>query len=412
MFNIFVCKSELISGVENSGLDLHQKQISRAIGVPFTPTIGCRINFKDIPLESLTPCSMLANKLVFTPGPITSSTCSSNDITPKKSKSATELSTITEEAAIDINEELDCYQLELENSINEAKSVKKKRRSSGRKKNLMDLKNRQNFAFRLSQAEDGNTLNNETDEESEQETEDIEDYSKQLTPKCEAVLEDKVIDQELKVVKFKDCNKNGFEVLKECPDVVFEEVVETSDDEFQFKNPAPFVRTFRRKSTRKTTVITKSTSNTDCNQHEPCEKVSSSTGIRNSIRKSFRKLINNPKRTVSSEKLHAESGTEDESSAPSSNIFSSIRQSFRRKAKPAELTNTYEPLDVSVVVDVDRKVFKQKTETATNELVSDDNAFPKKSSLRSSFRNTTKDVRRQVYRSMFKKNVEEYEMAP
>lgn len=370
-------------GIENAGMELKKIPISRAIAIPFTPTIACRINFNDISLESLTPCSMLANKLKFTPGPPPAREQTTTDVTPKKS--ANELSLITEEAAVDINEELDCYQLELENSINEAKAIKKGRRSSGRKKNLMDLKNsRHDFAFRLSQAAEESD-NDSTDEEREVEN---EDYLKQLTPKCD----NNVVAEEIKIVQASE--EKSINDL----DIEFEEILETSDDEFQFKNPAPFVRTFRRKSTRISKIVAKPA--TETNVRLNANKVATS-GIRNSIRKSFRKLIN-PKRTNSSENLNIESGTEDESS--SKNIFSSIRQSFRRKTSKLPMPDAskgYAPLDVSIFVDGDhsRKIYKQNITDEKNRIISDDdlNTIPlKKSSLRSSFRNTTKDVRRQV----------------
>ncbi|XP_017038927.1 trichohyalin [Drosophila ficusphila] len=79
---------------------------SLKIGLPFTPTLGCRIDFHGMSLAQLTPSKLLAEKLVFSPVPA-----------PKRS-----LGAISEESSsMDIGKELDRYQLELENSINEAK---------------------------------------------------------------------------------------------------------------------------------------------------------------------------------------------------------------------------------------------------------------------------------------------------
>lgn len=96
--------------------------------------LGCRIDFKNIPIEDLTPSAMLNRHLVFSPVQKPSET------TPKRPN----LSIISEEA-VDISKELDCYQLELENSMNEAKATNKRGN-----KNLIDIKRKSTFAKRLS----------------------------------------------------------------------------------------------------------------------------------------------------------------------------------------------------------------------------------------------------------------------
>ncbi|XP_033171039.1 protein MLP1 [Drosophila mauritiana] len=97
------------SGVANPALadrdSEEQLPTSLKIGLPFTPTLGCRIDFHGMSLTQLTPSNLLAEKLVFSPVPA-----------PKRS-----LGAISEESSMDIGKELDRYQLELENSINEAK---------------------------------------------------------------------------------------------------------------------------------------------------------------------------------------------------------------------------------------------------------------------------------------------------
>lgn len=97
------------SGVANPALadrdSEEQLPTSLKIGLPFTPTLGCRIDFHGMSLTQLTPSKLLAEKLVFSPVPA-----------PKRS-----LGAISEESSMDIGKELDRYQLELENSINEAK---------------------------------------------------------------------------------------------------------------------------------------------------------------------------------------------------------------------------------------------------------------------------------------------------
>ncbi|XP_037036772.1 uncharacterized protein LOC119074617 [Bradysia coprophila] len=340
------------NGIENPALDLKQST-PRAIAVPFTPNMGCRINFSDIPLESLTPCSLLTKKLVLESPKL--------PLTPKRSmKASVELSAISEE--LNIGEELDCYQLELENSINEAKVDKNKQTND---KNLMDLKHKTTFARRLELSEQQYEL------EKESVTADVtpipEDLPKTVPIECE--------------------NR----------DVVFEEVNETSDDEFEFKNPAPFVRTYRRSTRKPSNASVKSNEKTS---NEPKEK---SSGFRNSIRQSIRKLI-------APNSVKATSQPTPSLDEPSGSVFTTLRQSFRRKAASSKTSliddNQGSLHDVSVLMDVDRKVYKQTAQ----EMTSDDalNSFGRKKSLRSSFRDTTKDVRRHVMKSVFKKNVEDY----
>ncbi|KAH8421498.1 hypothetical protein KR009_009862 [Drosophila setifemur] len=102
------------AGVENAALAEREPEeealpTSLKIGLPFTPTLGCRIDFHGLSLAQLTPSKLLAEKLVFSPVPAPVSA-------PKRS-----LGAISEESSMDIGKELDRYQLELENSINEAK---------------------------------------------------------------------------------------------------------------------------------------------------------------------------------------------------------------------------------------------------------------------------------------------------
>lgn len=326
---------------------------------------------------------MLANKLVLnTPGVIES--------TPKKpvmSSAAVEHMSIISEESIDINEELDCYQLELENSINEAKLIKKKRRSSGRKRNLMDLKNIQTFAARLNQPDEYTQVS----ETEQTDTEPVKDET--------YLVQDETNVEHENIVTLA--------VVPRKHDVEFEEVADTSDDDFNFKNPAPFVRTFRRKSTRKQPTVLPSTSTE--------KPVGLSAGIRNSFRNSMRKLMHvgqQPKKDTSVEKLNTEE---------SGNIFSNIRQSFRRKAttKLVESTDEESSHEISIMVDKDRPVFRQvRTIQKAGQLKyagaaaggdEDTGLISRKTSLRSSFRQSTKDVQRQVMKSMFKKNVEEYQ---
>lgn len=389
------------AGLENAGLNVRSPLISRAIAIPFTPTVGCRINFTDVPLESLTPCSMLAKKLVFSPAPPARQPMQCND-TPKKpitranaEQDDVELSVISEES-LDIIAELDCYQLELENSINEAKMDKKKRRSSaGRSKNLMDLKNRKSFALLLHKDEDVKPIKNDTPKIKTKDS-DV-NLATQLTPKVDNVTE-ALVDQTPKIEEA---------VTKENSSVDYEEV--DDDDEFDFKNPAPFVRTFKRKSVRKPSqaVIHKSA------ESLPEASTAKSKSIGSSIRSSIRRILKpNQKKTLSSDDLN-ENVSGDNQAGSTSNLFASIRQSLRRK--PNVKSNLFDgpkqtDHDLSILVDTERKVFRQASNPVHTSIRSHEDLgdFAKKSSLRSSFRNTGKDVRRQVMKSMFKMKSEEY----
>lgn len=395
-------------GLENGGLNVRSPLISRAIAIPFTPTIGCRINFTDVPLESLTPCSMLAKKLVFLPVPASRQQPITTNDTPKKNneREATanddvELSVISEES-LDIIAELDCYQLELENSINEAKMNKKKRRSSaGRSKNLMDLKNRKSFALLLNQDEDSKITKEGTPKAT---TIDADtNLATQLTPKVECTtkaLIEKPLAEEAEP--------------KENASIDYEEVDDDFVDNFDFKNPAPFVRTFKRKSVRKPTQTLIHKSSESLPEVNDAPKTKS---IGSSIRSSIRRILKpNPKKTLSSDDLNENVPSEDQA-LPAANLFASIRQSLRRK--PSAKSKLFdEPKktdhDLSILLDTDRKVFRQTSNQKFNPIHSstrsheDFGGFAKKSSLRSSFRNTGKDVRRQVMKSMFKTSSEEY----
>lgn len=302
---------------------------------------------------------MLANKLILESPNLA--------ITPKRQiRPVTELSAIDEEEAVNIGEELDCYQLELENSINEAK-VDKNKQTGG--KNLMDLKNKTNFARRLELSE----------------------------PQFELEAKSEEVDDDDTPIPIPDEIPSTMPIETENRDVVFEEVTETSDDEFEFKNPAPFVRTYRRSTRKPSNASIKSKEEKIVN--EPKEK---SSGFRSSIRKSIRKLIG----------PHSVKETKPPScmDEPSGSVFTTLRQSFRRKAVTSKTLLIDENVgiehDVSILMDVDRKKFKQ----TPYEKCSDDalNSFGRKKSLRSSFRNTSKDVRRHVMKSVFKKNVEDY----
>lgn len=402
------------AGIENPGLEVQQAPL--AIGVPFTPTLGCRIDFKNIPLEDLTPSSMLNRHLVFSPVP------KHIETTPKR----TNLSIISEEA-VDISKELDCYQLELENSMNEAKATNKHG-----SKHLMDIKRKSSFARRLSASDANADMKSEITEDAE--TVKIEEHAchesskghndcpKSSTPKTpnENCIAKYSLDKSISI------NEN--------PDVVYEEVNETNvnnesvseekatnKDEIQlirskedaelFKNPAPFVRTYRRDVRKRPLIINhediieqEKQLNIEEKQKESNEVFS---GIRSSIRKSIRKLIH--PNTSTKIKYPDEATPTKESPMPSlsNNIITSIRHSLRRKQpkQPLATSTPRQSLNDISIIDTSepRAVYKDAVFSARINHV-DENILRPRSNLRSSLRKSKHAVK-----NVFKKSIEDYE---
>lgn len=338
-FNPFeIVREKEPSGVENDGLQVVQQQ-TLAIGLPFTPTVGRRINFNDVAIESLTPSELLAKTLVFSP--------LDRKETPRRN-----LSVISEEA-VDIAEELDCYQLELENSINEAKTRKGT--------TVRHQSTRLSLKF---------TLPENIDEEEEEKEETVE-----------------VTKDETKNEKNNETETN---VQTETADVEFEEIDdsrndddEAEEDDFDFKAPAPFTRTFRR-SVR---VNPNQIKTTDAKEQHDLK-------FKDKVRRSFRKLMK-PKIN--------DNGTADRDHLTSPGIISSIRRSFRRKPKSndqAEEQTGTSLNDISIVnTELKRTVYRQTVE----QFDFDRNNGAK--TFRSSLRRTTKGIQRQM-KSVLKTNAD------
>lgn len=340
-------------GLENPSLDY----TAIAIALPFTPSLGRRIDFTNMALDGMTPSEMMAKTLKI------------NSDTPKRTVQRKSLSIINEEP-IDIEEELNCYQLELENSINEAKIRKKSNL------NMMDLKHISNLS--------SIRFKNEIIEESiiEEEYEKTEEKSIKTDGTFVVNTTTTTTKDETEIEEIVTKNENSQILLDEDKneDVVYEEL----DDSTDFKAPAPFKRTYRR-SIR----FNKPKSQEDLNA-----AINDSNKIANAIRKSFRKLIPNKNHENDKKEL----SKEDEKSH---GLMSTIRQSFRRKKIPEVILPTEDP-NVTINDDV-RMIFKS-TQTTTKEVTTED--FGRRVTLRSSFRKST----RNVMKSVFKKNVENYDM--
>lgn len=442
-----------IPGIENPALDT---QPSLAIAVPFTPTIGCRIDFNNVPLDALTPCSMLNNKLIFSP------VKKPADLTPKRPN----LSIISEEA-VDISKELESYQLELENSMNEAKATKKRGN-----KNLMDMRRKSTFARRLLDAvtvdadvsiqstrqteqitdivDDEQPANKPDDEHSCQEKSDgHSECPKSSTPKtpnenCIAkysldrsigenpdfVYEE--IDEISHRFKMHDAGSqnsqedieniasnrvNVADVSVECStiaaSIALKNEAPISVERIEFKNPAPFVRTYRRDVSK---PITKAPTMTEENataqpaigNEKPKGHHEVFGSIRSSIRKSIRKLIQ-------------PSGGANDTGGRSKSIRGSLRACDGRKQPLATSTPCESLNDISIIDNCKpRAIFKDTATTVAEKVIAMDSAGDKDvlgsgngggilkglTTIRSSFRKSS----RHVMKSVFKKNIEDYDL--
>lgn len=432
------------SGIENPGLEM---QPTLAIAVPFTPTVGCRIDFNNIPLHVLTPCSMLSNKLVFSP------IKKPSDLTPKRPN----LSIISEEA-VDISKELESYQLELENSMNEAKATKKRDN-----KNLMDMRRKSTFARRLLDAvgaddEDHSPQQTEQLEENEEETANNPSANTNIEHSCQENSDGHSDCPKSSTPKTPNENciaKYPLESIGENPDVVYEEVDEThiehdvsagvaaaapsihnddvenvanesikSIEKIEFKNPAPFVRTYRRDGRKPIVNHNDAAAQTASTNEKSKEHHEMFGSIRSSIRKSIRKLIQPDGSAKSKGAEHVPSNdggqtTPTSSASSSSKIFSSIRHSLRRKQPPKQplATSTpYESLnDISIIDNCKpRAVFKDTAAGVAEKAIAMDtdndahagSLFRGRTTIRNSFRKSS----RHVMKSVFKKNIEDYNL--
>lgn len=345
-------------GIENPALE---EPSSLTIALPFKPTVGCRIDFNNIPLNNLTPSKLLAEKLVFSPTNI-------KGVTPHKTFRRS-LSVISEEA-VDIGNELDCYQLELENSINEAKLRKKGVRSLDR------------MPKPLTQVDESPVNHSSLSVNITNINISIETKTEEMATENNTSIPTPVISPEVKEPAI-------------IPPQEGEDEDEKSEisltNEIDFKAPAPFVRNYRKPITQKRQTkenSSKETTDQSNNENDTKHKVS------NLIRKSFRKLLHH------NQKPEPKPDKEEEYDLHSGNIFNTLRQSLRRKAKEEPMLD--KPGDISIIDKSERKVFKAKIDAEVKNV----NEF----SFRRSFRKSSKDVRNQVLKNVFKKNVDAYDM--
>lgn len=411
MFAIYSLVVVYYIGIENPGLDVRHAPL--AIGVPFTPTVGCRIDFKNINIEDLTPSALLNRHLILSPVKTLEETA------PKRPN----LSVISEEA-VDISKELECYQLEIENSMNEAKATNKQsvdcamasKKDFPSLKQLSSVDNENEKKPKITKTEPNIAIEVaqlKTDEHlchGHETSNGPKDCPKSSTPKTpnENCIAKYSLDRSFTI------NENP-----ENPDIVYEEVndshisndippnknVNAVNNEI-FKDPAPFVRVYRRDVPKKPSNVPIKTTNEKQFEHD--EKLKDShegfIGIRSSIRKSIRKLIN-PNGSKNSNEVKP---TKDQpiSAGSSNNILTTIRHSLRRKQpkQPLATSTPRQSLNEISIIDTSepRTVYKDTVFSARVNHV-DDNLLRSKNNLRNSFRRS-----KHAMKSVFKRNTEDY----
>lgn len=360
-FNPFEVKREITEeskaekvGIENPALDLQ----SYALVLPVTPNINQRIDFEKLSHDGLTPCSMMTNKLVLDEGAIVPTT-------PKRSsavKQRKSLSTISEE--LDIGEELDCYQLELENSMNEAKAKNQKYKFDITK-TFKPIDEEIDIDKVPTPIPVQKEINNETYTKEKSENAEVVEI---VEPTAEATV--KISKEEFEVIN----------ISNENPDVQYEEV---ENDSFDFQKPAPFQRNYRKND------------KTDSNDafKQPTSAAPNKSNLGSVIRRSIRKLMHHDKTEKSTKPEDAEKEHEG--------LISSIRHSFRRKPKTMPPAQN---LEISIISEDSRTVYTEnKVEIKSQSEI-------KSTFARTGFRRSTKEVKKQVMKSVFQKKVEEFDL--
>lgn len=344
-------KDVTAKGIDNSALELvSPPHMPLMLPLPFTPTVNHRIDFSNMP-DNLTPCALLASKLVLENNENTAAACG----TPKRNttvKLRKSLSVISEENDdIDIGEELDNYQLQLENSINEAK-----------------LQNRK-YVF-----DTPKTITEEPEEDEEDEVEESSKAEVTTAPSDATYTKEilKIIEESTKEI-YITSSVDTLSGLKESDvddnneDVQFEEVDSFDED---FGKLGQFKRAYR--TDAPATFKRPTLPSTDAQPKK--------MNLGGSIRRSIRKLIS-----------HKSTANESSEKEKHEGLFQTIRHSLRRKPKPKTAPTVAASLDISVM---GRTVFRETS--------NDDG-------LKRTLEKTT--LKRHVVKTMrtFMENVEEFD---
>ena len=278
-----------VAGIDNTALELNPRaHVPLMLPLPFTPSVNVRIDFSSMS-ENLTPSRLLSSKLVL-------DNCENSAAvsTPKKSTTIIarkSLSVISEEAEIDIGEELDNYQLQLENSINEAKIQNRKY--------VFD-------APKTIQEEPEDEEQAEQDKLTKIETSAV--INATYTKETSKIFETSTKEM-LSGLKESDVDDEKF-IDENNEDVQFEEVDSFEDD---FGKLGQFQRAYR---TEAPAVFKKPEVKTD--------SLPKKMNLGGSIRRSIRKLINHK----------SEKSGDVAENEKHEGLFNTIRHSLRRKPKP------------------------------------------------------------------------------
>ncbi|XP_054728610.1 uncharacterized protein LOC129237726 [Anastrepha obliqua] len=368
--------SNAIVGVENAGLEeAAVLPTDLKIALPFKPTLGCRIDFSNLPIEQLTPSKLLADKLVFSPVLVV----------PKRS-----MDSASEESSMDIGKELDRYQLELENSINEAK-IRKTAGACVESKTTelrlqVDLEQRITFTQRLAEIV-------------EEDEDKINDCSEEEMLKSSTSPAKPVASEKFEIVKFKN------------NDVAY--ASDSEEDELDFKEPAPFVRAYQRSTAPLSADSTESIHSTESGGSMAGTKKSLNVG--NIVRKSLRKLMHPirhgdiPKSSADAKDKHLLENNEEETKdrQQHNSAFKIIRNSLRRKAPTKAVPSTPQASVVKAeisIIDTSERTMKLKAELLPK------TESDRKHTLRNSLRRSSREIGQHLMKTVFHKNQEAYKL--
>ncbi|KAI8035474.1 hypothetical protein M5D96_011697 [Drosophila gunungcola] len=420
---------------------------SLKIGLPFTPTLGCRIDFHGMSLAQLTPSKLLAEKLVFSPVPA-----------PKRS-----LGAISEESSsMDIGRELDRYQLELENSINEAKlrknGVEVETPKNAKISVFMETDAQETMMQEVQVRDDPTsqverrlvctrrrTLTEITEDPEVEETKE-QDLEQEALLEQERLLEqEKLLERERHLAREQQLEREKLlerekhlereklqeklhEQLREKlqervrqlekeklqeeveeeeqlllkqqqqkeEDVAYaSESEEEPEDDLDFKAPARFVRAYRPAALPAKATSKESLHSIASSKSSKSVDTKPTGGMKSMIRKSIRRLMHP---TQSSPEK-----TEDKE-APTNNhhhnLLNSIRHSLRRRPqKSTDVEHPMEPTpaDISIVDGSERTMKLRSSVPQTEYMTIDQLTNEKKHTLRNSIRRSTRDVLRHVF---------------
>ncbi|KAL7744647.1 hypothetical protein ACLKA6_017153 [Drosophila palustris] len=342
-------------GVANPALTEEPLPTSLKIGLPFAPTLGCRIDFHGMELANLTPSKLFAEKLVFSP------------VAPLKKEEAEgkrSLGAISEEeSTLDIGKELDRYQLELENSINEAK-LRKKGIIEEVKQQVEQVQLVEQLDRRIICTTRRRTLTEITEEITEEATPMVKEETAQPTVEALPVPEE----------------------ILEGGDVAYasESEPEELEDELDFKAPARFVRAYRPAA-----PVAPIKASSIAGSKESLQSIASSKSAKSADAEDKEKAEKEPEQEQ--EKHHH------------GNIISSIRHSLRRRPRKEEQELELEsetvqrPADISIIDSSERTMKLRSNVPQTEYMRIEQLTNERKHTLRNSIRRSTRDVLRHVF---------------